>query len=412
MRSAVNYAAITRGTGGIHRTRGLSIGREYLLDLGIVLTAYIVATYWRRELPFGKFVGFNYEWHTPKLYITIALCLATAYVLRVPIHNTPITGVALHFLTFLTGVVIICAGVTLFLPNQSGLQKGYFFLVALLFGLLVIPIRDQQQRVERVPTLAMSLRRLWVNRSLLRMWVQYGVHSRYSQAVLGVLWIILLPLSTAFVMSVVFSQIMRIHTGNAPFIAFFLAGSVPFSLFSQSVSGGMRSILASMNLINQIYFPREIIVMSALGEALVDAFFMFCAMLVINGIVHVFPNMFFLILPLIVLIQITLSLGLMLLTSWLTVLIRDIPQLVSVLLQILFYLSPIIYPVNIVPHRYQFLINLNPIGLLVAAYRDIIVYDRTPDWFSLVYPGALAVALLIFGYRHFKANEDRFADML
>lgn len=412
MRSIVSYTAGMHWSTGTRYARGLALVREYLLDLGIVFTAYIVATYWRREIPFGKFVGFNYEWQTPRLYVTIALCLVVAYMLRIVFRGVPIVRAAPHFLTLLAGIVLICAGVTVFLPHQSGLQKGYFLLLALGFGLLIVPLRDDRDRIERVPSLVASLRRLWINRSLLRMWVQYSVHSRYSQAFLGILWIILLPLSTAFVMSVVFSQIMRIHTGNAPFIAFFLAGSVPFSLFSQSISGGMRSILGAMGLINQIYFPREIIVVSALGEALVDAFFMFGALLVINAVVHVFPNPFFLILPLIVLIQITLSLGLMLLTSWLTVLIRDIPQLVSVLLQILFYLSPIIYPVNIVPHRYQFLINLNPIGLLIAAYRDIIVYDRPPDWFSLVYPAALAVALLIFGYRHFKANEDRFADML
>jgi lipopolysaccharide transport system permease protein len=139
---------------------------------------------------------------------------------------------------------------------------------------------------------------------------------------------------------------------------------------------------------------------------------MFAAMLVINGVVGVLPNGLFVILPLLVLIQIVFMLGLMFIVSWLSVIVRDIPQLVSVLLQILFYLSPIIYPVTIIPHRYQFLVNLNPVALLVQAYRDVIVYDRTPDWLSLVYPAALGVALLIFGYRHFKANEDRFADMI
>ncbi len=412
MRSSIRLSAATRRTTGTPHARVPMLLREYVLDLAIVLTAYLVATYWRRELPFGKFVGFNYEWHTPKLYVTIALCLAAAYVLRIALQHFPVVRAAPHFLTLFAGIILICLGLSIFLPLQSGLQKGYFFLLAVGLGLLIVPIRDDAQRIERIPSLSSSLQRLWVARSLLRMWVQYSIHSRYSQAVLGILWIILLPLSTALVMSVVFSEIMRVHTGNAPFIAFFLAGSVPFSLFSQSISGGMRSILSAMGLINQIYFPREIIVVSALGEALVDAFFMFCAMLVIDALFHVYPNSLFVILPLIVLIQVALSLGLMLLTSWLTVIIRDIPQLVSVLLQILFYLSPIIYPVNIVPHRYQFLINLNPIGLLIAAYRDIIVYGRAPDWFSLVYPAALAVAVLVFGYRHFKANEDRFADMI
>jgi lipopolysaccharide transport system permease protein len=412
MRSTVRYAQVSHAVARTPASRGISLLREYALDLALLLTAYLVATYWRKALPFGKFVGFNYEWHTPKLYVTIALGLAAAYLLRLAVKGTHVVRSAPHFLTLLAGIVLVCAGLTLFLPYQSGLQKGYFVLIALVLSLLAVPIHDRADRVERAPPVAVSLARLWANRSLLRIWVQYNVLDRYAQAILGILWIILLPLSTAFVMSVVFSQIMRIHTGAVPFIAFFLSAFVPWGLFSQSISGGMRSILGAMGLINQIYFPREIIVLSALGEALVDAFFMFSAMLVINAVVGVLPNGLFVILPLLLLIQVIFMLGLMFIVSWISVIIRDIPQLVSVLLQILFYLSPIIYPVGIIPHRFQFLVTLNPVALLVQAYRDVIVYDRQPDWLSLVYPAALGVALLVFGYRHFKANEDRFADML
>lgn len=405
------YASHTRWTAKDPTTRGVALVYEYMLDLAVLLTSYLVATYWRKELPFGKFVGFNYEWHTPKLYATIALGLVVAYAIGASFRGTRIVRISPHFLTFVVGILLVCLGLTLFLPFQSGLQKGYFVVIAFGLGLLVIPIRDDTA-VEHAPSVGASLVRLWLNRSLLRIWVQYNIHSRYAQAILGVLWIVLLPLSTAFVMSIVFSQIMRIHTGAVPFIAFFLSAFVPWGLFSQAISAGMRSILGAMGLINQIYFPREIIVLSALGEALVDAFFMFVAMLVINAFVGILPNGLYVILPMLLLIQITFMLGLMFIVSWLSVVIRDIPQLISVLLQILFYLSPIIYPVNIIPHRYQFLVDLNPMALLITAYRDIFVYNRPPDWFSLVYPAALGIALLVFGYRHFKANEDRFADMI
>jgi homopolymeric O-antigen transport system permease protein len=412
MRSALRYAPARRSATSSWLTRLLALLRDYALDLAIVLTAYLVATYWRQELPFGRFVGYNYEWHTPRLYVTVALGLAAAYSLRILVERSHPIRVAPRFLTLLAGLVLICVGLTLYLPYQSGLQKAYFVVIALALSFLSVPIRDNSQGVEPVLPLRANLAKLWANRSLLRIWVQYNVLDRYSQAILGVLWIILLPLSTAFVMSVVFSQIMRIHTGAVPFIAFFLSAFVPWGLFSQSISAGMRSILGAMGLINQIYFPREIIVLSALGEALVDAFFMFAAMLVIDAIVGVLPNGMFVVLPVLLLIQVAFMLGLMFIVSWLSVIVRDIPQLISVLLQILFYLSPIIYPVSIIPHRFQFLVNLNPIALLVQAYRDVIVYNRQPDWFSLVYPAALGVTLLIFGYRHFKANEDRFADML
>ncbi|HEX6509583.1 MAG TPA: ABC transporter permease, partial [Chloroflexota bacterium] len=351
------YASGIRWTASAVPAYIMAAVRDYALDLVLLLTAYLVATYWRKVLPFGKFVGSNYEWHTPRLYAAIALGLAAAYVLRLLLRNKPAMRSAPHFLTLLIGIAFSVLAITVLLPYQSGLQKIYFVGLALFLGLLVVPIRDTTRLVEHAPPLGTSLAALWANRSLLRIWVQYNIHSRYAQAILGVLWIVLLPLSTAFVMSVVFSQIMRIHTGAVPFIAFFLGAFVPWGLFSQAISAGMRSILGAMGLINQIYFPREIIVLSALCEALVDAFFMFIALLVIDAVVGVLPNPLFVLLPILLVIQVALMLGLMFIVSWLSVLIRDIPQLVSVLLQILFYLSPIIYPVGIIPHRYQFLVN-------------------------------------------------------
>ena len=117
-------------------------------------------------------------------------------------------------------------------------------------------------------------------------------------------------------------------------------------------------------------------------------------------------------LPLLALIEIVLCLGVMLIISWLSVLVRDVPQLVTVVLQMLFYLSPVIYPVQIIPQHFRFLVTLNPIGVLVEAFHRVLVYDTAPEWSSLIYPGALGVALLVFGYRLFKSNEDRMADMV
>src|SRR5262249_42546174 len=98
--------------------------------------------------------------------------------------------------------------------------------------------------------------------------------------------------------------------------------------------------------------------------------------------------------------------------SWLSVLVRDVPQLVSVLLQMLFYLCPIIYPLTAIPAQYQPLIMLNPVATLIEAYHAIIISRRPPDFLSLIYPAALGIGFLVFGYRLFKANEDRFADMV
>ncbi|GAC1321983.1 MAG: hypothetical protein NVS2B16_02360 [Chloroflexota bacterium] len=412
VRAAAGYTTVARRQTKTPLGRGVSLSAEYLMDLAILLVTYQVATYWREVLPFGRYVGTNYQWHTPVLYLTIALGVAIAYLLRLASQSPYSPRSMSHLATLVVSIPLVCLTLTLLMPLQSGLQKGYFAVLALPLALLMVSPAPRDEADVGAPPLLDSLARLWANRSLLRIWVHYNVQSRYAQAVLGVLWIILLPLSTALVMTAVFSTIMRIHTGNIPFIAFFLSGFVPWGLFNQGISAGMRSILGAMGLINQIYFPREIIVLSALGEAMIDAFFMFAAMLVINGIAGVEPTPMYLLLPVLLLIQLALMLGLMFIVSWLSVLIRDVPQLVSVLLQMLFYLCPIIYPPNIIPSRYAFLVDLNPVALLIKAYRNVIVYNQQPNWFSLIYPAALAVAVMTFGYRHFKANEDRFADML
>lgn len=392
--------------------RGFGAVRDFAIDLAILMAAYLVATYFRRELPFGKYVGTNYQWQGPQLYLTLAVCMALAYVISIAVDPARRWGAGTRFWTALGGVALACAGLTVFVRQQSGLEKGYFAFIAFFLIALLVPWPGSERRALDRPTLMESLSRLWANRSLLHIWVRYNIRSRYAQAFLGILWIALLPLSTAFVLSAVFSTIMRIHIPHVPFIAFFLAGFVPWGLFSQSVAASMRSIIGAMGLINQIYFPREIIVLSALGEALVDTFFMFVAMLVINAAFGIFPTFLWFALPLLLVIQIVFSLGVMLIVSWLSVLVRDVPQLVSVLLQILFYLSPIIYPVTIIPRQYQFLVTLNPIGVLIVAYHQVVVYGQSPDWASLCYPAAFGIGLLVFGYRLFKSNEDRMADMV
>lgn len=384
--------------------------RQYCWDLAILLVSYLIATYLRRQLPLGRYVGTNYQWHEPTVYLTIALGLALAYGLRVLPLSLPRDGKARHLLTVIAGVPLSILALIVLEPRQSGLQKVYFTVAALILICLLVPF--PARRANRDRSVRVDLAKLWANRALIVLWIRFSIQTRYTQALLGILWIVLLPLTTALVMSLVFSQIMRVHINNAPFIAFFLAGFIPWGLFNQSVAAAMRGVVTHLHLINQVYFPREIIILSALGEAMVDMFFMFIAMVVINAIVGVYPNWHYIFLIPLTALVIVFSLGMMLVVGWLGVLVRDVPQLVSVLLQIMFYLSAVIYPVSIIPQHLQFFITLNPMAVIIDAYHQIIVYNSSPDWYTLIYPTALAIGFLVFGYRLFKANEDRMADML
>jgi ABC-type polysaccharide/polyol phosphate export permease len=255
------------------------------------------------------------------------------------------------------------------------------------------------------------LSRLWASRHLIRLWLGFNVQTRYSQTVLGILWIVLLPLATAAVLSLAFSQFLRVQL-DVPFISFFLSGLVPWGVFNQGVLTGMRSVLAAGGLINQINFPREVLVLLALGEVVVDFLFTFAAMVVINAINGIFPNLYWLYLPFLFFVLVSFTLGLMLFLSSISMFVRDVPQLVGVALQLLFYLTPLLYPVSSIPDRFRVLLLLNPLAGLIQAFRDVIVYARPPDLLTLYYPFVAGVVLLYAGYSFFKAREESFADVL
>lgn len=383
--------------------------RNLALNLGIVVVAYLIATYFRETLPFGASLHGGYQGVRllPLLCCAGAMVAATLLLLLIPVVS-PALG-RRRFVTPLLGGALGVVALSFFDPDPSVLVRAYFAAGVLGLTLLFVPWPTEKLYE---PATRKRLRRLYVNRSLLRIWVQYNVQSRYAQAILGILWIILLPLANALVMTVVFSQLLRIYIPHVPFIVFFLSALVPWGLFNQGIAAGMRSIIGAMGLINQIYFPREIIVLSALGEAVVDTVFMFVAMLIIDAVVGVFPNQNYVYLPLILLIQLLFTAGLMFIVSCVSVIVRDVPQLVSVLLQVLFYLCPIIYPESAVPARYHFIFTLDPLATLIGAYRAIIIYNQSPDWVSLLYPTAVALGIFVFGYRYFKANEETFADMI
>ncbi|MFN7210318.1 MAG: ABC transporter permease, partial [Aggregatilineales bacterium] len=138
--------------------------------------------------------------------------------------------------------------------------------------------------------------------------------------------------------------------------------------------------------------------------------FTFLAFVVVNALNGIYPSATWLYLPPLLFILICFTLGLMFFLSSLSLMIRDIPQLAAVVMQLLFYLTPILYPVQNVPEQFRFIFIINPLGLIVQAFRDVTVYGRAPDALSLYYPLVAALTLLYMGYAYFKANESRLAD--
>lgn len=256
-----------------------------------------------------------------------------------------------------------------------------------------------------------DLRGLWANRLLIGLWTDYNVRSRYSQTLLGILWIVLLPVSTALVFSLVFGVFLNVNmVGDVPYLAFFLTGLTFWAAFNQGITGAVNSILSKMTLINQVYFPREILVIVRLAEAMVDTFFTFVTLLILNLLLGILPGLDTLLIVPVFAIQVVFTAGVMLIVSSLTVFVRDVPQLVGVAMQILFYLTPILYPAASIPEGFRFLTLINPLVPLIDAYRGIVLDHQMPDAISLYYPLVAGVTLLYLGYRTFKRGEMTMQD--
>jgi len=255
-------------------------------------------------------------------------------------------------------------------------------------------------------------RQLLKTRDLVWAWTIRTLRGRYQQSALGWLWAIVQPVATVAIFAVVFTRIVPVDTGGVPYILFSYTAVVPWTLLSASLTDMAMSLVQNMNLVGKIYFPREALSIAALLARLADfaISFILLAILVIVFRIPILP-LGFLYLPLIFLIQLTLILGLGIGSAALNVFYRDVDPLLKLVIQIWFYASPIIYPVTLIPEKWQWLYFFNPMSGIIAAYRDVLIYNRLPGNY-LVPAAAVSLLILIVGYWFFKRVEFQFADII
>lgn len=386
----------------------------FALNFFVLVGAMLLAIQARLQVQLGQTLPPGYQAQPLSLYVILAGAAFVTSILAVSsAASPPQVGILLAknhpFRRYLVALGLGIVAVALLLPNISPIQILYFALAGFVVGFLCIALPYRIYIGHPGNSVVESLQLLWQRRALLRIWLSFNIASRYSQRVLGVLWIILLPVATSVVLAFAFSVFMRIQL-DVPFIAFYMAAMIPYSLFSNSILNSTSSVIGRIGIISQVYFPREILVLLTLGESIVDFAFGFLAMLVINLLFGVYPNVYFIYLPLLSIILIVMALGLMFLVSSLTVMVRDIPQLLTVFMQLLFFVTPIIYPIDQFPENFRFVYLINPVAPIIQAFRDIIAFGRAPDLISLYYPIVFACVALIVGYTTFKSFETEMAD--
>lgn len=257
-----------------------------------------------------------------------------------------------------------------------------------------------------------NLRELLHHRGLLGAWTGREIKVRYKQSLLGMLWAVLQPLSIMAMFSIVFGLFIELPTGDIPYPIFSYTALLPWTLLATSISFGASSLVNNMPLVTKIYFPREILPLSSVGAALVDflvASVVFVGMLIVYQI-NLSPTV--VLVPVLLLVQMCLTIGISLALSAIMVRFRDIRFVVPLALQLWMYASPVIYPLEIVPERLQPLYLLNPMATLLVSYRSVILLSEWPPWPYLLATTLLSVVMCTLGYAFFKRAEGSFADLI
>lgn len=253
---------------------------------------------------------------------------------------------------------------------------------------------------------------LYQHRELLIAWTIRTVRARYQQSVLGGLWAILQPAAQVAIFSIIFTRFIPVNTGDVPYILFSYTAMVPWTLFTTATTDMVNSLTDNMSLVQKIYFPREILPLAALLARLVDYGI---AMVVLVLLMIVYGWTFFpagwLLLPFILLIQLSLTVGLGLAGAAINVFYRDVKHLIVLGLQLWLYASPVIYPITLVPERWQPLYFLNPMAGALEAYRAIILNESMPGSY-IITSAITSIVILFIGYFLFRRVEPQFADVV
>jgi len=255
-----------------------------------------------------------------------------------------------------------------------------------------------------------TIRDCLAHRVLIQSLVSRQIRARYRGSVLGFVWTFLNPLLLMLVYSLVFSVYMRFDMED--YGAFMFAGLLPWIWFSTSLAEGTNAIVASGNLITRAMFPPEVLPVVAVFAN--GANFLFSLPVLIGiFIVYGVPLTVALVaLPLILLVQFILTIGLVLLLAALNVPYRDVQHLLGNILVFWFFLCPIIYPLEKVPAEFQVFTLGNLMGALVTAYQDVLFYGRFPAWDMLAGVAVLAVVVLLVGDKVFRTYRESFAEWL
>jgi lipopolysaccharide transport system permease protein len=262
---------------------------------------------------------------------------------------------------------------------------------------------------------SLRLAEIWKHRDLLTMLVRRDFVSTYKQTILGPIWFFIQPLLTTLTFIIIFGNIAKISTDGLPMMVFYLSGITLWNYFSECLNKTATVFKDNANIFGKVYFPRIVMPLSIVVSNLVRfciQFSLFLAVLVyylFTG-AQVHPNLYILLVPLLVLLMAVIALGSGMLISALTTKYRDLVFLLTFGIQLLMYATPVIYPMSTLPQKYAWLIRANPLSSLVETFRYAFTGTGQLSWAGLGYSCGFAIVLLFLGALIFNRVEKSFMD--
>lgn len=263
----------------------------------------------------------------------------------------------------------------------------------------------------RWPTL--DVPELWHFRELLGRLVWRDVVVRYKQTFLGVAWAILVPIFTAAVYVVVFGKFADFPSGDVPYPSLVIAGVLPMQYFASALTTSSMSLAANLPLVTKVYFPRALLPLSAVIVPLVDFVVGLPVLIALMWYYDTWPGGVEVILaPLFMGLAVVTALGLGLFLSALNVRFRDVRYMIPVLLQVLPLLSGVMYAVQSIPEKWQWILAFNPMTTVISGWRWAVLDAPPPDVGQAALGFTVAGAILLSGLAVFRSSEPRFADTI
>jgi lipopolysaccharide transport system permease protein len=259
---------------------------------------------------------------------------------------------------------------------------------------------------------AVNLRDVWQHRELLYFLAWRDVKVRYKQTALGVLWVVMQPALMTVIFTVFLGAIARVPSmGQIPYSLFAYSGLLLWTFFSGAVSVGSQSLIGNAHLITKIYFPRLIIPAAVIAGRLIDLM-VSCALLAVLMIYYrIGVTYSILYAPIFIVLLVLLALGVSLLTAAWTVRYRDVGLALPVIIQLWMFVTPIIYPLSLVPPEWQRVYALNPLVGISEGFRASLFNFKINRW-ALAVSATVTIVLLVYSAYAFRRVEKSFADVV